>query len=136
GSIGGPIRIPKLYDGRDRTFFFFNWDNFITHNQGSGFTPPPTPAMRSGDFSAVPASAPKSLGTEPDGTPVAQYQIFDPASNYVFQGQVPRTAFPGNIIPPSRIDPVAMKVQALIPTPTNTNLVNNLVIADRLLTHV
>ncbi len=136
GSIGGPIRIPKLYDGRNRTFVFFNWDNFITHNQGSGYTTAPTLAMRNGDFSAVAASAPKSLGTEPDGTPIAQYEIFDPASNYVYNGQVLRTPFPGNIIPQSRIDPVALKVQALIPTPTNTGLVNNLIIADPLLTHV
>jgi len=136
GSIGGPIRIPKVYNGTNKSFFFFNWDNFITHNQGSGFTTAPTMAMRAGDFSAVEASAPKSLGTEPDGTPIAQYEIFDPASNYQYQGQTLRTPFPGNIIPASRIDPVALKIQNLIPAPTNSNLVNNLVIADPLLTHV
>ena len=53
GSIGGPIRIPKIYNGKNRSFFFFNWDNFITHNQGSGFTTVPTTAMRNGDFSAI-----------------------------------------------------------------------------------
>ena len=136
GSIGGPIIIPKIYNGKNRSFFFFNWDNFITHNAGSGYTTAPTLAMRNGDFSAVPASAPKSLGTEPDGTPIAQYEIFDPNSNYTYNGQVLRQPFPGNIIPMSRIDPVALKVQALIPAPTNSGLVNNLIIADPLLTHV
>ena len=109
GSIGGPIIIPKLYNGKNRSFFFFNFDSFITHNQGSGFTTAPTLAMRNGDFSAVPASAPKSLGTEPDGTPINQYEIFDPASNYVYNGQVLRQPFPGNIIPTSRIDPVGLE---------------------------
>jgi Carboxypeptidase regulatory-like domain len=136
GSIGGPVIIPKIYNGKNRTFFFFNWDNFITHNAGSGYTTAPTLAMRNGDFSAVAASAPKSLGTEPDGTPIAQYEIFDPNSNYTYNGQVLRQPFPGNIIPMSRIDPVALKVQALIPAPTNSGLVNNLIIADPLLTHV
>ncbi len=136
GSIGGPIIIPKIYNGRNRSFFFFNQDNFITHNQGSGYNTVPTLAMRNGDFSAVEASAPKSLGTEPDGTPVAQYEIFDPNSNYTYQGQTLRQPFPGNIIPMSRIDPVALKIQALLPQPTNSGLVNNLIINDPLLTHV
>jgi hypothetical protein len=134
GSIGGPIWIPKLYNGRNRTFFYFNWDNFITHNQGSGLTTAPTAAMRTGDFSGILDG--KSLGTDPMGRPIMEYVIYDPASNFTFNGQTLRNPFPGNIIPQSRIDPVAAKVQALIPTPTNSGLINNLAITDPLLTHV
>jgi hypothetical protein len=136
GSFGGPVRIPKLYNGTNKTFFYFNLEGFITHNQGSGYTTVPTVAMRNGDFSAVEASAVKNLGNAPNGTPIAQYEIFDPASNFTYNGQTLRNPFPGNIIPTSRIDPVVAKVQALIPMPTNSLLVNNLAITDPLLTHV
>ncbi len=127
GSIGGPIWIPKVYNGKNRSFFFFNWDNFITHNQGSGYTTAPTLAMRNGDFSAVEASAPKSLGTEPDGTPIAQYEIFDPNSNYTYQGPDPAATVSGQHHSDVPHRSGALKVQALIPMPTNTGLVNNLV---------
>jgi hypothetical protein len=135
GSFGGPIWIPKFYNGKNKSFFFFNLEGFITHNQGTGFNTVPTVAMRNGDFSAPEASAPAVLGTAPNGMPIMQYEIFDPASNFTYNGQVLRQPFPGNIIPASRIDPVVAKVQALIPLPTNSNLVNNLVVADPLLTH-
>jgi hypothetical protein len=134
-SLGGPLRLPKIYDGRNKTFFFFNLEEFFTRPQGSGFTTVPTMAMRGGDFSAVEASAVKNLGTAPNGMPIAQYEIFDPMSNFTYNGQTLRLPFAGNIIPPSRIDPVVAKVQALIPTPTNSLLVNNLAITDQLQTH-
>ncbi len=134
GSVGGPIRIPKLYNGKNRSFFFFNWDNFITHNQGSGFTTVPTAAMRQGNFSGILDN--RNLGTDPMGRPILEYVIYDPSSNFTFNGQTLRNPFPGNIIPQSRIDPVVAKVQALIPTPTNSGLINNLVVNDPLLTHV
>ena len=134
GSISGPIRIPKVYNGKNRTFFFFNWDNFITHNQGSGFTTAPTMAMRNGDFSGILDG--RKLGTDPSGGTISEYVIYDPTTNYTVNGQTLRTPFPGNIIPQSRIDPVAAKVDALVPTPTNSQLINNLAVTDPLLTHV
>ncbi len=134
-SLGGPLRIPKLYDGRNKTFFFFNLDEFFTKNHGTGFNTVPTLAERGGDFSAPEASAPKLLGTAPNGMPIMQYEIFDPASNFTYNGQTLRIPFPNNMIPASRIDPVAAKINALIPAPSNTALVNNLLIADPLQTH-
>ncbi|MBV8844319.1 MAG: carboxypeptidase regulatory-like domain-containing protein, partial [Bryobacterales bacterium] len=52
-TLGGPIRIPKVYNGRDKTFFFFSWEQFL---QNQNFLPAafsiPTQAYRNGDFSA------------------------------------------------------------------------------------
>src|SRR5207245_2894465 len=53
GSFGGPVRIPKLYSGHDKTFFFFSWEQY--HNNQGGVQPStlPTDAERGGDFSAL-----------------------------------------------------------------------------------
>ncbi|HWE52979.1 MAG TPA: TonB-dependent receptor [Bryobacteraceae bacterium] len=132
-SLGGPVSIPKLYNGKNKTFFFFNIEAFVTHNQGSGFNTVPTMAERQGDFSSILDN--RVLGSDPTNQPIKEYVIYDPASNFTSNGQTLRTPFPGNVIPASRIDPVAAKVNALIPAPTNGNLVNNLLIADRLQNH-
>ena len=51
-TVGGPIRIPKVYNGRNRTFFFFNFEQFRQSNTTSnGIATVPTPAYRNGDFS-------------------------------------------------------------------------------------
>ena len=53
-TLGGPVRIPKVYDGRNKTFFYFSWEQFL---QNQNFLPTafsvPTTAYRNGDFSAV-----------------------------------------------------------------------------------
>jgi hypothetical protein len=74
----------------------------------------PTPAFRNGDFSA--ALVGRVLGADPLGRPIAQNAIYDPNTQRVVNGQIIRDAFPGNIISPARIDPVALKVQALVPS--------------------
>jgi len=53
GTLGGPVVIPHLYNGRNKTFFF-SWDESILHLQGSGVFTVPTPSMRAGDFSEDP----------------------------------------------------------------------------------
>ncbi len=54
GNFGGPVRIPKVYDGQDKTFFFFNYDQFISHTlTGNGRSTVPTAAYQQGDFSAA-----------------------------------------------------------------------------------
>src|SRR4029077_8107127 len=52
-TVGGPVRIPKLYDGRNRTFFFFSYEYYIDRKQGTATATVPTAAMRNGDFSSV-----------------------------------------------------------------------------------
>ena len=118
GSLGGPVLIPRLYNGRNRTFFFFNLEEYrnTNFNQPSQATVP-TAAMRAGDFSQPLNSANKQLASG-----INQNEIFDPLSGNSVNN---RTPFPGNVIPASRLDPVALKIQALIPAPTYSTLTNN-----------
>jgi hypothetical protein len=52
-SVGGPVRVPWLYNGRDKTFFFFNYEGFRQQNGGTSQLSAPTQAMLGGDFSAL-----------------------------------------------------------------------------------
>jgi hypothetical protein len=105
GTVGGPVRIPKLYNGRDRTFFFFAYEG---SRRREGFTDQftvPTLQQRSGDFSRTFAA---------NGSVVP---IYDPASNRTEAGRVVRDQFSGNVIPSNRLDPVALKLLELYPLP-------------------
>lgn len=128
-SVGGPVLIPKLYNGRNKTFFFFNLEQWrLAQSSGGTFSTVPTQAYRQGNFSS--ALTGRNLGADPLGNSILENMIYDPLSNQVVNGQTIRTAFPGNQIPASRIDSVAAKVQALIPAPTTSALVNNYDIFD------
>jgi len=119
GTIGGPVWIPKVYNGKDRTFFFFSIESLPTT---TAFTTTnltvPTAQYRIGDFSAaVAATANKVLGQDPLGRPIIQNTIYDPSSQRTFNGLLIRDPFSGNVIPQAQLDPVALKVQSLIPNP-------------------
>jgi hypothetical protein len=116
GSLGGPIWIPKLYNGRDKLFFFFSWEQYRNNQGVAQVTTLPTEAMRGGDFSAL-LGGPTGSTNPCDGTPVLQGQIFDPATT---AGGC-RTAFPGNIIPSDRLSPVAQNVLSFLPLPNSDN---------------
>src|SRR5712692_4388836 len=107
GTVGGPVVIPRLYNGRNRTFFFVNTE-IVRFIQGVVFTSvPPDPRQLTGDFSQARLS---------DGRLVT---IFDPATVAPNPaGGFLRSAFPGNVIPGGRIDPVARNVSRLFPLPT------------------
>ncbi len=119
-TFGGPVWIPKVYNGRDKTFFFFSWEQFL---QSQNFLPAsfsvPTPAYRAGDFSAaITAAGTKNLGTDPLGRPIIANTIYDPLTRATApNGQVVTNPFPNNMIPVTRFDPVAKKIQNLIPLP-------------------
>jgi hypothetical protein len=133
-TFGGPVRIPKVYNGKDKTFFFFNFEQFretqIINNVPITV---PTAAYRTGNFSgAIVADGNKSL-TDPNGvtTGLLAGEIFNPTTRFTqtvngksFVSEVP---FNNNTIPLSMQDPVALKVQALIPMPQNGNAINNLI---------
>jgi hypothetical protein len=91
GNLGGPVRLPGLYDGKNRTFFFFNseWGRLITGTSGARLRVPPMP-YRTGDFSSAKAI------------------IYDPLTG---------NPFPGNIIPPNRINPVTGGYLKWVPAP-------------------
>jgi Carboxypeptidase regulatory-like domain len=128
GTIGGPVYIPKVYNGKNKTFFFFSEEVFrnVTYANGSSFLTLPTAAMRTGDFSSTTLFPGQNIGTDPAGKPILNGAIYDPASRTTLaNGQVVATMFPGNVIPQNRFDPVAVKIQNLIPLPTNANPTSN-----------
>ena len=96
GSLGGPVRIPKLYNGRDRTFFFLNYEG-VRRSTGSNAVTAgvPTALERQGDFSQSLIDA---------GSPV---MIYDPLTGRSANGRVLRDPFPGNRIPQDRINPLS-----------------------------
>jgi hypothetical protein len=113
GSIGGPVLIPKLFDGRKhRLYFFTDWEDTLTHANSPFNTVVPTAAELNGDFS----------GPSPQGGPTPP--IYDPLTTKVVGKTTVRTPFPGNIIPKSRLDQVGLNIASFFPQP-NCNLNNN-----------
>jgi hypothetical protein len=110
-NVGGPIWIPKLYNGKNRTFFSYSYEVMNDYSQGYPLlTSVPPLDQRGGDFSAL-----LKLGP--------QYQIYDPTTTAAASnGRFSRQPFPGNIIPASRIDPVALKMMNFWPKPNVTGL--------------
>ena len=124
GTVGGPVVIPSLYDGHNRTFFFVSWEQYREKRSINFQTfTVPTDQFRAGNFSALLTG--RSLGTDPLGRPIMEGTLYDPLTERSVNGQAVREAFPGNIIPTNRLDPVAMKVQSYIPPPTNAGQANN-----------
>lgn len=118
-TLGGPTVIPKVYDGRGKTFFFTNFD-FTRLRSGvlPGFgNTTPIDAFKAGDFSALLTGA--QVGTDALGRPIMGGQIFNPATTRLVNGVPVRDPYPGNIIPggdPLRSQ-VAAKVAALMVRP-------------------
>lgn len=126
GTLGGPVWIPKVYNGRDKLLFFFSWEQLKYNLGATTTTTVPTSQELAGDFSN-PAifNTGNVVGTNPcDGTPMYQGQIFDPTTTRVVNGIECRTAFPGNKIP-GGFSPAAMKILSYFPAPTNGNVFNN-----------
>jgi len=111
GTIGGPVRIPKLYDGRNKTFFFFSYEGFRNRVGGNtNVIALPPPEFFKGDFrNAV------SRTRNASNTGYILYQVYDPTTtrydevsrNYV------RDPFPNNMIPISRFDPLSSRIAAI-----------------------
>jgi len=130
GTFGGPVRIPHIYNGTNKTFFFFSYEQYIqTTLTTNGLNTVPTAAYQKGDFSAALNPALTIGGaaqTDVLGTPLLGNMIFDPLTQTVVNGQNVRQQFPNNVIPVARLDATALKVQSLLPQPTNpAALVNN-----------
>jgi hypothetical protein len=97
GNFSGPVTFPKLYDGKNKTFFFFGYQRLHEKKVAQVTAGTPTAAMRAGDF-AFPGVANAN-------------QIFDPATTRRnADGTWARDPFPGNRVPTARFDPVARKV--------------------------
>src|SRR6516164_5946661 len=101
-TMGGPIQIPKVYNGHDKTFFFFSWEQFLrSQNFLPGAFSIPTAAYRTGDFSAaIAAAGSRSLRNDPLGRPIFANAVYDLNSRHVApNGLVVTDPFTGNIIP-------------------------------------
>jgi hypothetical protein len=123
-NVGGPLSIPKLYNGHDKTFFFINWEQFREKDLINNLPlTVPIEAYRQGNFEQ--ALTGRNLGTDGLGRPIMENQIYDPYSNFVVNGVTYREPYPNNTIPVSQLDPVALKVQSYIPQPNEPGLVNN-----------
>jgi hypothetical protein len=125
GSVGGPVWIPKIHDGRNKTFFFFNYEFFFNRaTANSSFQTVPTAAYRNGDFSSA-ITQNRRIGTDPRGNAIIENVIFDPLTNTTIDGRIYRTPFAGNRLPANRLDPVAVAVQKLIPAPFTNDVIQN-----------
>ncbi|MBM3727187.1 MAG: hypothetical protein FJW40_17410 [Acidobacteria bacterium] len=104
GTVGGPILIPGLYNGRNRSFFFFAEQSTRTLSASSATATVPLEPWRRGDFSTLRNGA---------GAPVI---IHDPATaTRAPNGVFLRTPFPGNLVPTGRHDPVALNMLKFYP---------------------
>ncbi len=107
-SIGGPVRVPWLYNGRDKTFFFFNYEGFRQVNGGKSLLSAPTQAMLSGDFSSL--LTPVTV----NGQNFQAHILYDYSTcTGANQGQ-PCQAYPGNKIT-QPADPVFAAAQKVMP---------------------
>ncbi len=98
-TMTGPVFIPKLYDGRNRTFWTYGFEDLTIIRNLSFTGTVPTAAQRTGDFSALLKRG-------------ARYQVYDPFTTVPApNGRFQRQPLPGNVIPASRINPVGAKIQ-------------------------
>ncbi len=104
GTIGGPVVVPKLFNGKDKVFFFFGYEGIRDSIPTPSTHTMPTPAERNGDFSQL--------------LRVSQnYQIYDPLTGVLEGGRIRRQPFPNNIIPANRLNPIALKYLQFYPQP-------------------
>lgn len=111
GSAGGPVYLPKVYHGRDKTFFFATVEGVLQRTPNSISGEVPTALERNGDFSQTRNTNGQLL------------QIYDPATtvaNPQAAGSYIRSLFPGNVIPMSRINSISQNVLAYYPTPNRS----------------
>lgn len=101
-NASGPVFFPKIYNGRNRTFWMFGYEQLRDYAPETPVsTAVPTPKEKIGDFSDL-----LKIGS--------QYQIYDPSSTTPAPGgRFSRIPIPGNIIPTSRLSPAALKIAAL-----------------------
>ncbi|MCU1258949.1 MAG: hypothetical protein JWO80_1834 [Bryobacterales bacterium] len=105
--VSGPVILPKIYNGKDRTFWLFGWEKHVEiGGTSSAVTTVPTAAMYNGDFSFGGQSSPKVL------------PIYNPFTTTLVNGTYTRSPFPNNMVPRSLFDPAVQKFLAMNPFTT------------------
>ena len=113
-NLGGPIYIPKVYNGRNRSFFYFVYGGFrYRAGQTNNLISVAPTSFKAGDFSRL---------VDRSGNVVP---IYDPATTRTVNGVIVRDAFPSNIIPQSRFSNVSKNILPYLPLPTNSALSGN-----------
>jgi hypothetical protein len=105
--LSGPVYLPKMFDGRNRTFFFTDYAGIREIRGNTFLNSVPTAKVRIGDFSDYPTT------------------IFDPTTTRVVNGIIIRDPFNGNVIPVARQNAVARNVASIYPLPQTTGNFNN-----------
>ena len=108
-TLGGPVRIPKVFDGRNKVLFFLAFEGIDNSQPSGSLRTVPTPAQRGGDFSSL-----LNLGSN--------YTIYDPSTGVKEGSRVRRTPFAGNIVPQNRFNTVGKN---LVGYYENPNVVSN-----------
>jgi hypothetical protein len=142
-TLGGPVTIPHLYNGKNKTFIFGDLEETRIRQAAPFVATVPTLTEKNSGFTNFEDLITYQSGTQKDllGRTFPLGQVFDPASTRtVTANQIDavtgdkatgtgavRDPFPGNIVPASRLDPVAVKLLDLFPAPNNPGIVNNIV---------
>jgi len=112
-SFGGPVYLPKIYDGRDRSFFYVTYERY--RERTGGFAAPnrtlPLPEFYEGDFSRL--LGPAIAATDALGRQVLRGAIYDPATFRQEGSRWVGDMFPGNRIPKSRFSQVSQRLNAI-----------------------
>lgn len=111
GSGGAPVYIPKLYNGRNRTFWFFNYEGSREGVPRANVNTVPSSLERNGDF---------SQSRVRNGANILPVQIYDPATTRLQGANFVRDPYPNNVLPASSISPIARGVLSLYPLPNAT----------------
>ncbi|MBM3767213.1 MAG: TonB-dependent receptor, partial [Acidobacteria bacterium] len=123
-SVSGPVMLPKLYDGRNKSFFFTNFEQTkVKDFNATAVTQLPTVDFKQGNFARLlnngftgQAASGTNVGVDADGRPVVFGAIYDPnTTRQTPSGAWIRDAFPGNIVPRNRFSPVSSKILELAP---------------------
>jgi hypothetical protein len=127
-SFGGPVWVPRLYDGRNRTFFYFSFEKSGQEELGpEGLSRTvPQPEMFDGNLSRLLTGT--RVGTDILGRTVTEGQIYDPLTLREINGQHVADPFLGNIIPVSRISKLARQFKSIFSehyAPINSDIRNN-----------
>ncbi len=108
GELDGPVRLPKIYNGANKTFFMFTYEGYREASPQPLVLSVPAPEMLTGDFSKL---------YDGSGRPIT---IYDPTTTKTTSPYA-RTPFTNNIIPASRINPIAAKIASYFPKPNITS---------------
>ncbi len=110
-TLGGPVLLPKLYDGHGKTFFFVSYEGLRDSSAGSFTGTVPTDLERQGDFSKTTDSNGKLIVIYDPSTTIPDPTAPAGTTRYI------RTPFPGNKIPANRLDSIGLKLLSLYPEP-------------------